>query len=432
MSKPSPVTFDSTLANVVSHDFEVTSTTLGQVVAQKFAQNLDLPGVIVTDNSHLLGMISRTQFREKINHSQQKDIYLNHPIQFLLDYLRTPPLLLSKDCQIIDAVKTILNRNKELIYEPIIVVFDQDKHRLIDVQDILLAQNRLVYKAQVQIEEQQSKLEESLQLVELEKKKCKEYFFYYKKQEKSLKSAYKYDLESKQKEWFKSVQKINQIYQEFKSVSQLVVTETSQVFSSISTSANLIQANDQPILEVSQSISRDLETIELASNMISNLLKQIHHLSVQASIIVHQAHTSSQGYSKINSEINKMINEIITCNQQISKIATHFKFNVQKLQEVADNNEELLRAIYSKIQRGEMVIQELAQLVNQDEHNLTFLTEIPDQQSTAPGSGSLQSESEPIETDLNSNNPTLVSNYKNLIQIIDLTLKKQSLFPSEP
>lgn len=429
MSKPSPVTLDSTLANVLSHDFEVSSTTLGQVVAQKFAQNPDLPAVIVTDNSHLLGMISRTQFREKINHSQQKDVYLNNPIQVLLDYFRTPPLLLPQDCTIIDAVTTILNRNKELIYEPIIVIFDKNKHRLIDVKDILLAQNRLLYQSQVQIEEQQSKIEESLQIVEVEKNKCKDYFFYYKNQQKVLKKAYDHDLDTKQKEWSNLAQKINEINQEFKSVSQLVITETSQVFSSISTSTNLLQANHQPILEVSQSIARDLETIELASNIISNLLKQIHHLSVQASIIVHQAHTSHQGYSRINSEINKMINEIINCNQQMSKIATHFKFHVQKLQEVAGNNEELTRAIYSKIQRGEMVIQELAQLVNQDDHNLTFLTEIPDKQSPSPGSGVIKSESEPIETALISENPTLGSNSKNLLQIIDLTLKKQKPSP---
>ena len=201
MSKPSPVTFDSTLANVVSHDFEVSSTTLGQVVAQKFAQNLDLPGVIVTDNYHLLGMISRTQFRETVNHSQQKEIYLNNSIQFLLDYLRTPPLLLPQDCKIIDAAKTILNRNKELIYEPIIVVFDKNQYRLIDVQDILLAQNRLLYQAQVQIQEQQSKIEESLQLVEMEKNKCKDYLFYYKNQQNVLKKAYYSHLDTKQKEF---------------------------------------------------------------------------------------------------------------------------------------------------------------------------------------------------------------------------------------
>lgn len=426
MSKPSPATFDSTLANVLSYDFEVSSTTLGQVVAQKFAQNPDLPGVIVTENSHLLGTISRTQFKEKFNNSQQKEFYSSHPIQLLLDYIRIPPLLLPPDCNLIEAVNIALNRNKELIYEPIIVVFSQNKYRLIDIQELLLTQNQVMYQAKLQSEQQQSQIEQSVQLIRAEKKKFKNYLGYYKQQKEKLKKTYEFIFESKQKEWLKAFQEKTTINQEFQRISQLVMAEMSQAFSSILTCTHSINSNNQYLVQVNQSISRDLEIIHSTADQISHFLKQIHHLAVQASIIVHQDQSSSQGYSKINSEMNKTIKEMINCNQKMNQIANQVKFNTQKLQDIAQNNEEINRSIHYKIQRGEMVIHELEQLVIENENHLISLIEISAKNVSSNGSESIKLESELIETSLTSETLTLDSNSETLVHLIEHTLNKKS------
>jgi hypothetical protein len=215
MNSQSPITFDSTLASVLSHDFRVSSTTLGQVVAKNFAQNPNLPGVIVMDETRLLGMISRTKFREQMNTLQRENLYFNSPIQMLLDYLRIPPLLLDHNSKIADAVNSALNRSKELIYEPIVIVCENNIFRIIDAQVLLLAQNQILNHAQNIIQQQQSQIKQSFDAIKAEKNKIKKCSKYYQNQQELIKRNHQDFLKVKQQEIFETAQKITEINEDF-------------------------------------------------------------------------------------------------------------------------------------------------------------------------------------------------------------------------
>lgn len=165
MIDPTQLTLDSTVGNLPSYDFQVNAATLGQIVAEKFRQQPELPGVIITQNSQMLGMISQVKFLEHLRLPEKKEFYCRYPIRELLDFLRTPPLVLSENFRINAATITALNRPKEYIYEPIIIVFFNGSLRLIDFQDLLLAQSEILLKAskmiQCQAEESQSEIPES-------------------------------------------------------------------------------------------------------------------------------------------------------------------------------------------------------------------------------------------------------------------------------
>lgn len=421
MSSQSSINFDSTLASVLSHDFRVSSTTLGKVVAQNFAQNPNLPGVIVMDETRFLGMISRAKFREQMNTPQRENLYFNSPIQVLLDYLRTPPLLLDQNSKIADAVNSVLNRSKELIYEPVVIVCENNIFRIIDIQILLLAQNQLLNYAQNVIQKQQSQIQQSSEIIKIEKDKVKKCSKYYQNQQELIKKNYEDFLKVKQQEIFETAQKITEINEDFLQVSQLVIKETDKSFNEIVVNTNSINSNTNHIQEISTSIADDLDSMHSASNLINKIIQQIRHLAVKGSIVAYQSQSTPQGFNQINKEINQMLNQILNINQQMNKMANHFKFHVHKLQDIAQNQSGISRSVSLKLERVEMVMKELKHLIDNYNHNLIVLI-VEQAKDISPES--IQFLDYTPEKKINSD-----SNNQSLIGLIERTLKHRNNSP---
>ncbi|CAC5341109.1 MULTISPECIES: hypothetical protein [Planktothrix] len=421
MSSQSSITFDSTLAFVLSHDFRVSSTTLGKVVAQNFAQNPNLPGVIVMDETRFLGMISRAKFREQMNTLQRENLYLNSPIQVLLDYLRTPPLLLDHNSKIADAVNSVLNRSKELIYEPVVIVCENNIFRIIDIQVLLLAQNQLLNYAQNVIQQQQSRIQQSSEIIKIEKNKVQKCSKYYQSKQELLKKNYKDFLKVKQQEIFETAQKITEINENFLQISQLVIKETDKSFNEIVVNTNSINSNTNHIQEISTSIADDLDSMHSASNLINKIIQQIRHLAIKGSIVAYQSQSTPQGFNQINKEINQMLNQILNINQQMNKMANHFKFHVHKLQDIAQNQSGISRSVSLKLERVEMVMKELKHLIDNYNPNLIILI-VEQAKDISPEL--IQFLDHTPEKQINSD-----SNGKGLIELIERTLKHRNDSP---
>ena len=144
MINQTQLALNSMLGNLLSHDFQVNSVTLVEKVVEKFKLQPELPGVIITENQQMLGMISQTRFLEYMKLPENQKVYNRSPISKLLDCLSIPPLVLSEDFQINAAVLTALNRPKNYVYEPLIVVLSNGSLRLIELHDLLLAQSEIL------------------------------------------------------------------------------------------------------------------------------------------------------------------------------------------------------------------------------------------------------------------------------------------------
>jgi two-component system NtrC family sensor kinase len=83
VQKPDRLTLDSSLADLPSYEFQVSLTTLGEVVLQEFQRQPELPGVMITSEGQFVGTISKTQFFEWLSRPYGLDIYLRRPIQSL-------------------------------------------------------------------------------------------------------------------------------------------------------------------------------------------------------------------------------------------------------------------------------------------------------------------------------------------------------------
>ena len=149
------LTLDSCLADLPTHDFEVKITTLGKVVSEAFHEHLELPGVMITADNTIIGMISRIKFFEWLSRPYGLEVFLNRPIQVLWEIMADSEknldtemliaryLLLSADCSIYKAAELALKRPSSFIYEPIVIAWPDGNWRLLDIQVLLLAQSRL-------------------------------------------------------------------------------------------------------------------------------------------------------------------------------------------------------------------------------------------------------------------------------------------------
>jgi two-component system sensor histidine kinase/response regulator len=148
------LTLNSSLADLPSHDFQVSLTTLGKVVAKEFKQHPGLPGVMLTDHSQIVGMISKTQFFEWLSRPFGLETFLRRPIKAMWKMIADAEgildaqmlvekyLLLSATCSIDKAVELSLNRPASIAYEPIVVDWADGRPRLLDMQVLLLAQSK--------------------------------------------------------------------------------------------------------------------------------------------------------------------------------------------------------------------------------------------------------------------------------------------------
>ncbi|MEB3279143.1 MAG: chemotaxis protein [Lyngbya sp.] len=365
MSSSSQITFDSTLENLVSHAFQINSSTPGQVVAQEFHQNPQLPGVIVVDNDQVIGMISRAHFREQMNHLNRKDLYLSQPIQLLLDVIRIPPLILSKDCTIFEAANQALTRPKHLVYEPIIIDWGSGHFQLLDIHYLLCAQNQLLNFSFHQIQQQNLKLQQAEHQLEKERIKVQKYETSLQQKTNLIYQQYRQEYRNRRAKLNEYTQPIIQLNRHFVRVSEQILLETRKAFHSIFLNTNSTYRNTENLFAISQAIARDLDAVNLTSRMLGEIIQKVRHLAVQAAVFTYQSDSPQpQGLSQIGFEINRLVSETSKVSDQINSIATQLKFNLQELRESALEDARISCSTLSYIEQAEKVIVELEQLVN--------------------------------------------------------------------
>ena len=114
------------------------------VVASRFEQQADLPGIIVLQNGALLGVIPRTRFLERLSHKFWPELFLPKPVSQVGEVLRPNPLVLTEDSQIAEASSAALQRQGDEVFEPIVVHRHDGSYQLLDIHTLMLEQTRLL------------------------------------------------------------------------------------------------------------------------------------------------------------------------------------------------------------------------------------------------------------------------------------------------
>ena len=109
-----------------------------------FEKNPILPGVILVENSQLVGLISRTSFLQYMSRPYSWEIADRRSIKSLLNFLKVQNFIIPKNTLIIEAAQKSLQRSSELMNEPIIVETAPERYGMIDAHELL------VYHAKIQ------------------------------------------------------------------------------------------------------------------------------------------------------------------------------------------------------------------------------------------------------------------------------------------
>jgi len=137
------LTLESTIQELPLSDFQVEFSDLGKEVTQTFRANPMLPGVILTEQGALVGMISRRRFLEQMSRPYGLELFLPRPLYSLYRFAGTEILRLKGDTPIVAAASRSLQRSPEMLYEPIVVELAAGVYRLLDVHQLLVAQSKI-------------------------------------------------------------------------------------------------------------------------------------------------------------------------------------------------------------------------------------------------------------------------------------------------
>lgn len=135
----------------------VDASAFGKDVADTFERNPSLPAVLITDGDRVLGLITRKTFvappgTPQLSHKFGVDLYSRRNVVQLLGAIGKRYLSVSANSAIHDVAQAALSRDPDELYEPVVVKFADQRHAILDMHHLLMAQTKLLASANQQIQ----------------------------------------------------------------------------------------------------------------------------------------------------------------------------------------------------------------------------------------------------------------------------------------
>lgn len=358
------LTPDSTLEALKSYTFQVPINTVVQVVSERFQEQPQLPGVIVTERGRVVGLISQRRFLERMSQPYGLEVYLKGAIQVLLSTIKHQPLQLPITCKIEQAARIALSRPADTAYEPIILLRKEQFPRLLDIHDLLLAQNQALICVNKWYRQQREQANQYLEELKENVERIQSYvqMLEFKQEESHNRNQL---LERQMAELRQQAQKINNLNQQLIRIGDFLSLEGKKAFKANYESVKSISFTTEKIILTSDLLMREVEAINLTNKLIGNVSKQVQHLALKATIAVNRAGGKLTELSYIANEIRSLASKTFEANTQVNRIYTQFRLWLPELTEVALAGEVTARSLIQNIQQTQTVLNELEVLVNE-------------------------------------------------------------------
>jgi hypothetical protein len=363
MSNSLRLTSSSTLKDLPLYNFRVSPKATGHAIADKFEQEVNLPGVIVVDDSQILGVISRRRFHERMSKGYGQEIFFRRPIRIFLELNegRTSILQLAHTERVAIAMQKALSRPPEDLYEPIVITMgdpnmqSSQSYFLLDFHTLLLAQSQILVAVNHEIHHQATHLAE-------ERQKSQEYARLLETQQGFIRERNQL-LENQRTELIRQSQEIAQLNRRFVQIGQILSVEGKKAFQATFQGVNAICQNTSQIVACGQLLSEELDIVHATSKLIEKVSRQVKHLAVQAAIVANRSGADMPGLGHITDEIGKLGNQILEAGGQMDLIANRFKSRTLELMQSANSGTLAARALIEKIRRAESALADLEELV---------------------------------------------------------------------
>jgi len=345
MSDLKSLSTDATLGDLPLHETCVSNKTLGQSIGKLFDQNPELPGVLVEDDFGITVLVSRQRFHERLSSPYGLELFLNRPISSFLEMYRHPDheiemLILPHTESIEAAVNQGLQRQTKNIYEPIIVIFEEESlpgfqlKSILDFRILLLAQSQLMNRANEKIRKQQKQTQHYLRQYKQKEKEVQIYNQKLKNQQLLIQERNNI-LESQKDQLIEKNRKIQELNARLLELSSFFSSEGRKVFQATFAGVNSICRSADKIVESGVFLNQEVQVLQEISESITKVSRQVHHLSTKASIVANQSGENISGLSTINEEISNLLSGTFEASKKLKLLSDRFHQRISDLTQSA-------------------------------------------------------------------------------------------------
>ena len=130
---------ESNLKELPLWKFVVETNSICAEVAEILEKYPRLPGMILVENDHFVGMLSRRRLLEYLLRPHAIELFWQKPLSVIYSYARSEILIISDRTPILNAAFQSLRRSGVLRSEPIIVMGENEDYQLLDVEELNVA-----------------------------------------------------------------------------------------------------------------------------------------------------------------------------------------------------------------------------------------------------------------------------------------------------
>jgi PAS domain S-box-containing protein len=142
---PRNLNTESTLQELALDDFQIELTSPGATLTQVFDENPVLTGVLLMEKGQYRGMLSRQKFLKAMSSPYGLELFSRRPLKVLYESVEPSVYIFPGNTPIYDATEYCLKRPPEDLYEPLVIELDPGVYRILDFNQLLLAQAH-IYK----------------------------------------------------------------------------------------------------------------------------------------------------------------------------------------------------------------------------------------------------------------------------------------------
>jgi GAF domain-containing protein len=142
------------IGDLPCHRYDIDIATSVEEIVENLKEQPELPGVLLRKDGAFLGAMSRLKIFEWLGRPYGVELFYKKSIKKLYTSLNVASVIYPSDLQIGVAVQKSLGRPAEIRYEPLVVSFQDDDLRLLDINVLLLAQSEQLANANRVIEKQ--------------------------------------------------------------------------------------------------------------------------------------------------------------------------------------------------------------------------------------------------------------------------------------
>ncbi len=138
------LSIESTLSDLTLHDCQIQYDTPSRIIADIFRDNHHTPGVILTKENKITGVLSREFFHEVLAKRFGYAIFYKRPAYKIISIYNYDFLVLPHDMPIRQAAQIAFSRDEKEAKEPILVNFPDNQAKLLSSFDLLQAQCHMI------------------------------------------------------------------------------------------------------------------------------------------------------------------------------------------------------------------------------------------------------------------------------------------------